>query len=124
MPLIRESESIQQIVEPVVEAVLAPNFGNPSRIPNEDSQDFELQDTNLFGMHRLPGIDLVDEGPRINYGLNWMLFGNRSHVRLGLSSVRATASSRTTRSARARACRTRSRTSSRRSISFRCRGSM
>jgi LPS-assembly protein len=75
MPLIRESESIQQIIEPVVEAVLAPNFGNPSRIPNEDSQDFELQDTNLFGMHRLPGIDLVDEGPRINYGLNWMLFG-------------------------------------------------
>ena len=75
MPLIRESESIQQIVEPVVEAVLAPNYGNPSRIPNEDSQDFELQDTNLFGLHRLPGIDLVDEGPRINYGLNWMLFG-------------------------------------------------
>lgn len=75
MPLVRESESIQQIIEPVVEAVLAPNFGNPSRIPNEDSQDFELQDTNLFGMHRLPGIDLVDEGPRVNYGLNWMLFG-------------------------------------------------
>lgn len=74
MPLIRESESVQQIIEPVVEAVLAPNFGNPSRIPNEDSQDFELQDTNLFGIDRLPGIDLVDEGPRINYGLNWMLF--------------------------------------------------
>lgn len=75
MPLIRESESIQQIVEPVVEAVLAPNYGNPSRIPNEDSQDFELQDTNLFGMDRLPGIDVVDEGPRVNYGLNWLLFG-------------------------------------------------
>lgn len=75
MPLVREGETIQQIVEPVVEAVLAPNWGNPSRIPNEDSQNFELQDTNLFGLDRFPGIDRVDEGPRISYGLNWMLYG-------------------------------------------------
>ncbi len=75
LPLVREGETVQQIVEPMVEAVLAPNWGNPSRIPNEDSQNFELQDTNLFGLSRFPGIDRVDEGPRINYGLNWMLYG-------------------------------------------------
>jgi LPS-assembly protein len=71
----RQGETVQQIIEPIGEIILAPNYGNPSRIPNEDSQDFELQDTNLFGFNRLPGIDLVDEGPRANYGLNWTLYG-------------------------------------------------
>ena len=75
LPLLRQGEAVQQIIEPIGEVVLAPNFGNPSRIPNEDSQDFELQDTNLFGFDRLPGIDLVDEGPRADYGLNWTLYG-------------------------------------------------
>jgi LPS-assembly protein len=75
LPLLRQGETVQQIIEPIGEVILAPNFGNPSRIPNEDSQDFELQDSNLFGFNRLPGIDLVDEGPRASYGLNWTLYG-------------------------------------------------
>lgn len=75
MPLVRDGESVQQIVEPIGELILAPTYGNPRRIPNEDSQDFELEDTNLFGFDRFPGIDRVDEGPRVNYGLNWSAFG-------------------------------------------------
>jgi LPS-assembly protein len=75
LPLIRDGETMQQVIEPIGEVILAPNYGNPSRIPNEDSQDFELDDTNLFGFDRLPGLDVVDEGPRINYGLNWSMLG-------------------------------------------------
>jgi LPS-assembly protein len=75
LPLLRQSQAVQQIIEPIGEIILAPDFGNPRRIPNEGSRDFELQDTNLFGFDRLPGIDLVDEGPRVNYGLNWTLYG-------------------------------------------------
>ena len=75
LPLVRDGETVQQIVEPIAEVILAPNWGNPSRIPNEDSQDFELQESNLFGFNRLPGIDVVDEGPRVNYGLTWTLLG-------------------------------------------------
>jgi len=74
LPLVRDGEAVQQIVEPIAEVILAPDYGNPSRIPNEDSQNFELQDTNLFGFNRLPGIDRVDEGPRVNYGLNYSVF--------------------------------------------------
>ncbi|MBK8175021.1 MAG: LPS-assembly protein LptD [Rhodospirillales bacterium] len=87
LPLVREG-SIQQVIEPIGELVLAPNFGNPSRIPNEDSQDFELRDTNLFGFDRLPGIDLVDEGSRVNYGLNWSgtdIDGRRASAFVGQS---------------------------------------
>jgi LPS-assembly protein len=75
LPLVREGETVQQIVEPIAEVIAAPNFGNPSRIPNEDSQDFELQETNLFGFDRYPGLDRVDEGPRVTYGFNYTLFG-------------------------------------------------
>ena len=75
LPLLRQGENVQQIIEPIGELILAPNFGNPSRIPNEDSQNFELQETNLFGFDRLPGIDRVDEGSRANYGLSWTLYG-------------------------------------------------
>jgi LPS-assembly protein len=88
LPLIRDGESVQQVVEPIAEVILAPNYGNPSRIPNEDSRDFELQDTNLFGFDRLPGIDRVDEGPRVNYGLNYTLYrpgGSRASAFIGQS---------------------------------------
>lgn len=74
LPLVRQGEAVHQVIEPITEVILAPTYGNSSRIPNEDSQDFELQDTNLFGFHRLPGIDRVDKGPRVNYGLNYTLY--------------------------------------------------
>ncbi len=75
LPLVRDGERYSQVVEPIAEAVIAPRFGNPHRIPDEDSQDVEFDDTNVFGFERFPGIDRVEEGPRVNYGLAWTLFG-------------------------------------------------
>jgi LPS-assembly protein len=74
-PFVRDDPDFPQYVEPVVEVIAAPRFGNPGRIPNEDSSEFELQDTNLFGADRFPGLDRVEEGPRVNYGLSWGGFG-------------------------------------------------
>jgi len=76
LPFLRTGETSSQIIEPMAEIIAAPNYGNPSRIPNEDSQDFEFEYTNVFGMSRQPGLDRVEKGPRINYGLNWQIFGN------------------------------------------------
>jgi len=76
MPFVRDGESVQQIVEPIVEGIIAPNFGNPSSIPNEDSQDFEYDESNVFGFQRFAGLDRVEQGPRFNYGLNWSFFDN------------------------------------------------
>ena len=50
----------------------APTGGNPDEIPNEDSIGFEFDDTNLFNLNRFPGVDRVDSGTRVDYGLNWL----------------------------------------------------
>ena len=72
-PLIRDARRFTQIVEPVLGAVVAPRSGNPERIPNEDSLDLELDDTNVFDRSRATGLDLVEDGARLYYGLRGAL---------------------------------------------------
>lgn len=57
------------IVEPIAQVILAPYGGNPSGIPNEDSTDVELDETDLFSFQRMPGYDLWESGPRANVGV-------------------------------------------------------
>lgn len=80
-PWISEGEESRQVIEPVVQAVLSPDFkANPGEIPNEDSQDFEFDDTNLLSLNRFTGIDRVDPGSRIDYGLKWNLITERGAI--------------------------------------------
>jgi len=75
-PWVRHSGTMHQVVEPIVQAVLAPNGSNPGKIPNEDSQDFEFDDTNLFSLNRFTGVDRVTPGSRVDYGLKWTVTGD------------------------------------------------
>lgn len=70
-PWIGQIGEASQIIEPIVQGVLAPGFDNPDEIPNEDSIDFEFDDTNIFQPDRFVGRDLVDPGSRIDYGLQY-----------------------------------------------------
>jgi len=70
-PWARQDGSLHQVIEPIAQAVLAPNGSNPGDIPNEDSLDFEFDDTNLFDLNRFAGVDRVDSGTRFDYGLKW-----------------------------------------------------
>src|SRR3546814_19679171 len=56
--------------------VVAPNGCNSDDIPNEDSQNLELYDTNLFNASRFPGRDRVEGGQRVVYGLRTGWFGD------------------------------------------------
>lgn len=77
LPFIRASETSRQILEPTIVAVAAPNGGNKiDKIPNEDSQDGELDDTNILDLDRYAGYDRNDTGSRISYGLNWSSYGD------------------------------------------------
>ncbi len=76
-PLVRDQGTIRQLIEPIVGVVLAPYGGNPKAIPNEDSLSFEFDETNLFSFNRFPGIDRIDGGPRLNYGLRTAAYGSR-----------------------------------------------
>lgn len=60
-----------QILEPVVQAILAPYGGNPDTIPNEDSVSLEFDDTNLFSTGKFPGLDRWESGPRLEAGLRY-----------------------------------------------------
>jgi LPS-assembly protein len=71
----RRSESLNQVIEPMAQLVVGLNDGNPDDIPNEDSLDFEFDDTNLFSVNRFPGLDRVDSGQRLDYGLQWKAIG-------------------------------------------------
>jgi LPS-assembly protein len=74
-PLVRHHGQVDEVLEPVASVIVGPNSGNTGRIPNEDSLDIEFDETNLFSPNRFAGRDRVDTGQRINYGVNWSLYG-------------------------------------------------
>jgi LPS-assembly protein len=63
------------MVEPIISATWSTTGNNPSDIPNEDSQDVEFDDTNLFKPSRFPGIDRVEGGGKVSYGLRYGFYG-------------------------------------------------
>ena len=74
-PLIRGAGTVRQVVEPIIKFAVSPHGGNPNKIPNEDSQAFEFDDTNLFNDNRFPGLDRVEGGPRLSYGIRLGAYG-------------------------------------------------
>jgi LPS-assembly protein len=64
----------QWVVEPIASLVAAPSNANNSLIPNQDSQDIQLNAANLFSGNRFPGTDRVDDGSRFVYGVRTGLY--------------------------------------------------
>lgn len=78
LPFVRATEDSRQILEPVIVGVVAPTGDNkPDKIPNDDSQDVDLDDTNILDLDRYAGYDRNDDGSRISYGINWSAYGNK-----------------------------------------------
>jgi LPS-assembly protein len=61
------------IWSPVINGIIQPNESGSAVIPNEDSQDFELDSQTLFKLNRFNGYDLLDSGQRLNYGMNFKI---------------------------------------------------
>ena len=74
-PFSKQSGSVTQLLEPIAGMVISPRGGNPAKLPNEDSQDIEFDDTNLFADSRFTGVDRVEGGQRLLYGLRGGLYG-------------------------------------------------
>lgn len=74
-PLARQDATVQTLIEPTVMLSAAPNYDNSTNIPNEDSQDIEFDYTNLFQASRYPGIDRLEGGQRLTYGLKTGFYG-------------------------------------------------
>ena len=78
MPFIRSEQNIYQIFEPIASVIWSQNGGNPDNIPNEDSTELEFDETNLFSTNRFSGLDRVEGGVRLNYGLKWVVSSHES----------------------------------------------
>ena len=88
LPFVRSSERARQVIEPIAQFVVSPRGGNSDKIPNEDSLEVEFEDTNLFLDQRFPGLDRVEGGPRVNYGLRWAAYaktGGHAEALIGQS---------------------------------------
>lgn len=77
MPFAKSDGNVSQVIEPIASFIWSPYGGNSSKIPNEDSIELEFDDTNLFRTNRFSGLDRVEGGPRIIYGLKWGAFGEK-----------------------------------------------
>jgi LPS-assembly protein len=75
LPLVGETGRWSHVIEPRVGFSFAPNNLNKNSIPNEDSQVFEFDETNLFEPDRFTGIDRVESGTNLAYGLGFNSLG-------------------------------------------------
>ena len=84
-PWVHQGESFTQVIQPIAQLVLSPNCCNTGKIPNEDSRTFEFDETKLFAADRFSGLDRVDAGSRVNYGLQWSAYNkSRGHAEVFL----------------------------------------
>ncbi len=72
-PFYKVTQSAAQKLEPAAQIVLAPYGGNPSGIPNEDGYAAAFDTLSLFDLQRFYGYDLIEGGPRLNLGVNYMI---------------------------------------------------
>ena len=71
LPFLRASNSGAHVIEPVVQAILAPRRSMSDEIPNEDSLDVEFDEHSLFARNRFSGRDRIETGNRGAYGLRY-----------------------------------------------------
>ena len=88
-PLVRNMDAAQIMVEPIGAVTLATNVDNTdSDIPNEDSQDAQIDPANIFSPNRFPGKDRVEDRARATYGFRTGIYshgGSHGSVFVGQS---------------------------------------
>jgi LPS-assembly protein len=74
-PVAKPLENAQIMIEPKAALTLAPKIDNDDDIPNEDSQDVQIDANNLFEPNRFPGLDKVEDGSHATYGVKTGVYG-------------------------------------------------
>ena len=67
-PLVKVTPAATWILEPIAQVAVSPDYKRDTRIPNEDSIDFQFDETNLFQANRSPGFDLIEGGQSVTVG--------------------------------------------------------
>jgi LPS-assembly protein len=83
-PWIGDTLGLTPLIEPVANFTWTLDDPNWDDIPNEDSQDLEFDDSNLFQPNRFAGLDRVEGGAKIAYGMRFGAYGDRGVLVSGL----------------------------------------
>jgi LPS-assembly protein len=67
-PFYRRQGDATVVLEPLAQIAVSPQTKLNPLIPNEDSQVFDFDETNLFDANKSPGFDYYEGGARINVG--------------------------------------------------------
>jgi LPS-assembly protein len=78
-PLVNRFDKSQIVVEPIVSLTAATNVDYDGGIPNEDSQDFTLDPTNIFEPNRFPGHDMIEDNSHVTYGMRTGWYGDNGY---------------------------------------------
>jgi len=66
-----------QTIEPIAQIIARPNETGIGQFPNEDSQSFQFDASNLFRVNKFSGWDRVEGGGRLNAGIQYTAQFNR-----------------------------------------------
>jgi LPS-assembly protein len=83
-PWIGDTFGVTPTIEPVASFTWTLDDPNSNQIPNEDSQDLQIDDSNLFEPNRYAGLDRVEGGARVSYGLRFGAYGDSGELLSGL----------------------------------------
>jgi LPS-assembly protein len=76
LPMVKPLRKSQIVVQPMAALTLAPDVDEADDdIPNEDSQDVQLDASNLFNESRFPGMDRIEDRSRVTYGVQTGVYG-------------------------------------------------
>ena len=87
-PMVNRLKHSEILIEPTLSIKVSPNLKNNDDIPNEDSQDVQLDSNNIFNADRFPGLDRVEDRSHVSYGVRTGLYndnGNYTDVFIGQS---------------------------------------
>ncbi len=70
-PLIKVLNKKQEIIKPVAQIVYSSDLNPSSTPPGEDSSTTEFDNTTLFKLNKIPGMDKQETGLRLNAGLEY-----------------------------------------------------
>lgn len=89
-PFVKRFDESQVTIAPVASITAGTdiNYDENQGIPNEDSQDFILDPSNLFEPNRFPGYDRIEDRSHVTYGMRTGWYGDngyRGEVFLGQS---------------------------------------
>lgn len=70
-PILVETAHSSHIIEPIAQAYFRPDEPYAGQLPNEDSQSFVFDGSNLFSRDKYSGFDRIEGGSRANIGIRY-----------------------------------------------------